>query len=267
MGADPCVPVFCFTKTHRHKGNVDFLSSLFSTKIDSTFGICGLPTRSFPKKTKMIAAMIHVSIRVLFPIKIVNYLASFLVKIKIFTAHVWIQLYIPSKSKQARSLCLRSFQYLETKTQLRDDFSDDETSLDLCNAGLPKSTLILFISSPVHQKDDEDYYVLSGLSKLQDCLSCSFRPLRALRLSKTDGQVTHTKDSKFGISNFMLQPGGLYNIITFRFLFENYIVYLLALWSYITEHVLVQCLLLLWFKNADSCIFPEVLTILRSRHD
>jgi len=74
MSADPCVPVFCFTKTLPHKENVDFLSSLFPTKIDSTFGLCELPDRSFPK-IKIIAATIHVSARVLFPIQIVNYLA------------------------------------------------------------------------------------------------------------------------------------------------------------------------------------------------
>ena len=53
--------VFCFTKTHVHKGHVDFLSSLFPTKIDSTFGLCELPDRSFPK-IKIIAATIFKSL-------------------------------------------------------------------------------------------------------------------------------------------------------------------------------------------------------------
>jgi len=53
----------------------------------------------------------------------------------------------------------------------------------------------------------------------------------------------------------MLQPGGLYNIITFQFLFGNQIEYLLALWSYVAENMINHRLLLLWFENADSCIF------------
>lgn len=96
-----------------------------------------------------------------------------------------------------------------------------------------KKTKKLNMFSPVYQSYSSGCHVLFRLWELYDC-------------QKTNGQLTHTKDSKVEISDFMLQPGGLYNVITFQFLFETHIEYLLAAWSCITEHVLVQRLLLLW---------------------